>query len=80
MKHAINFLGSGMKDKSVCNWIYSKKNRLIYIKTDGYDSWNADSTMAMLILPILKDIRDKRSEWYFDVKTAVKYGLVDEIL
>jgi ATP-dependent Clp protease protease subunit len=28
----------------------------------------------------LKDIRDKRSEWYFDVKTAHKYGLVDEIL
>jgi len=28
----------------------------------------------------LKDIRDKRSEWYFDVKTAQKYGLVDEIL
>jgi ATP-dependent Clp protease protease subunit len=28
----------------------------------------------------LKDIRDKRSEWYFDVKTAMKYGLVDELL
>jgi ATP-dependent protease ClpP protease subunit len=28
----------------------------------------------------LKDIRDKRSEWYFDVKVAHKYGLVDEIL
>ena len=28
----------------------------------------------------LKDIKDKRAEWYFDVKTAVKYGLVDEII
>lgn len=28
----------------------------------------------------LKDIRDKRAEWYFDVKVAHKYGLVDEIL
>ena len=28
----------------------------------------------------LKDIKDKRAEWYFDVKTAVKYGLVDEVL
>ena len=28
----------------------------------------------------LKEVRDKRSEWYFDVKTAHKYGLVDEIL
>lgn len=28
----------------------------------------------------LDNIKNKRSEWYFDVKTAVKYGLVDEIL
>jgi ATP-dependent Clp protease protease subunit len=28
----------------------------------------------------LKDIKDKRAEWYFDVKTAHKYGLVDEII
>ena len=28
----------------------------------------------------LKDVRDKRSEWYFDVKTAMKHGLVHEIL
>ena len=26
------------------------------------------------------DIKTKRSEWYFDVKTAIRYGLVDEIL
>jgi len=26
----------------------------------------------------LKDVRDKHAEWYFDIKTAVKYGLVDE--
>ena len=28
----------------------------------------------------LKDIKDKRAEWYFDVKVAMRYGLVDEIL
>lgn len=28
----------------------------------------------------LDDIKNKRAEWYFDVKTAVKYGLVDEII
>jgi ATP-dependent Clp protease protease subunit len=28
----------------------------------------------------LKDVKDRRGEWYFDVKTAHKYGLVDEIL
>jgi len=28
----------------------------------------------------LKDVRDRRSEWYFDVEIAHKYGLVDEII
>lgn len=28
----------------------------------------------------LNEIKDKRGEWYMDVKTAYKYGLVDEII
>ena len=26
------------------------------------------------------DVKTKRSEWYFDVKVATKYGLVDEVI
>lgn len=33
-----------------------------------------------LTMKQLNDIRNKRAEWYFDVKTAMKYGLVHEIL
>jgi len=29
---------------------------------------------------ILKPHRDRQAEWYFDAKTAQKYGLVDEII
>jgi len=29
---------------------------------------------------LLKPYRDKQTEWYFDVKTAQKYGLVDEVI
>jgi ATP-dependent Clp protease protease subunit len=29
---------------------------------------------------VLQPHRERQSEWYFDVKTAQKYGLVDEIL
>jgi ATP-dependent Clp protease protease subunit len=29
---------------------------------------------------ILKKVKSKQEEWYFDVNTAKKYGLVDEIL
>lgn len=28
----------------------------------------------------LKAVRDKQDEWYFDVETAVKYGVVDKII
>jgi len=29
---------------------------------------------------VLQPHRDRQAEWYFDVKVAQKYGLVDEIL
>jgi ATP-dependent protease ClpP protease subunit len=29
---------------------------------------------------ILKPHRDRQAEWYFDVKVAQRYGLVDEII
>jgi len=31
--------------------------RTVFIKTHRYDHWNADSTMAMLCLPIMKDLK-----------------------
>ena len=41
----------------LCSWIHSKQKRKIKIKLDHWDSWNADETMAILILPILKQLR-----------------------
>ena len=29
---------------------------------------------------VLKKVKNKQEEWYFDVNTAKKYGLVDEII
>ena len=40
-----------------CVWIHSKQERKIKVKVDRWDSWNADETMAILILPILKQLR-----------------------
>lgn len=44
-----------------CNWIHGKKKRVVDIKTDPWDHWNAGITMAMLCLPILKDLREHRT-------------------
>ena len=40
-----------------CQWLHSKMRQNVYIKTDRWDHWNADATMAMLCLPILKELR-----------------------
>ncbi len=40
-----------------CTWIYSKRERKIDVKIDYWDVWDADTTLAIIILPILKRLR-----------------------
>jgi len=40
-----------------CNWVYNKSNRKIKVKLDYWDHWNADETMAIVILPLLKALK-----------------------
>ena len=40
-----------------CNWIYSKRNRTIKVRIDDHDTWSMDSTLAYIILPMLKQLR-----------------------
>lgn len=40
-----------------CNWIDSKKKRKIKIKIHPYDVWNADKTLGMIILPVMKEYK-----------------------
>lgn len=37
-------------------WIQSKRERNIKIRIDNYDTWNMDSTLAIIILPMLKQL------------------------
>ena len=53
---------AGGKDKDsvlmkVCTWISSKQNRKVKVKLHGYDSWNADGTLTLIILPLLKQLQ-----------------------
>lgn len=43
-----------------CNWVESKRSRTTWIKIDQYDTWSMDSTLAMLILPMLRQLRDTK--------------------
>jgi hypothetical protein len=44
----------------LCDWIYSKRKRKIYIKIDKWDTWSMDSTLALIILPMLKKLKESK--------------------
>ena len=41
----------------LCQWIESKKKRQVYIRIDRYDSWSADHTIALIAVPLLKQLQ-----------------------
>jgi hypothetical protein len=64
----IPFLSEDTKDKigdwisdtwvnDFCNWLHSKKKRKIKIRIDPYDTWSMDNTLALIILPMLKQLK-----------------------
>lgn len=56
---------SGGKDKDswlqkVCMWIESKRKRTIKVKIDHWDTWSMDDTLAYIILPMLKQLKESK--------------------
>ena len=45
---------------NVCEWIYSKKKRKTKIRIDKYDTWNMDHTLALIVLPMLKQLKSTK--------------------
>jgi hypothetical protein len=42
---------------TVCGWIHSKKKRKVKVRLDRWDTWNMDSTLAVIILPMLQQLK-----------------------
>lgn len=42
------------------SWLHEKKKRKEFVKIDRWDSWNAESTLALVILPVLKQVRSEK--------------------
>jgi hypothetical protein len=38
-------------------WVESKRKRNIKVRIDKYDTWNMDATLAIIILPMLKQLK-----------------------
>jgi hypothetical protein len=57
----VHNFGSNMADtwiEDFLQWVNSKRNRKIKIQIDKYDTWGMDHTLAMIIVPMLKQLRD----------------------
>ena len=58
-----------------CLWVHNKRNRTIKVRIDKYDVWSMDSTLAPIILPMLKLLKeDKKSIPFLDVLHQVSRG------
>lgn len=44
----------------VCQWIESKKHRQVYVRIDRYDTWSMDGTLALIALPMLKQLQSTK--------------------
>jgi hypothetical protein len=45
---------------TVCEWFYSKNERNIKVHIDPYDTWSMDNTLALIILPMLKQLKETK--------------------
>ena len=45
---------------SFLTWLYDRKQRKVQIHVDGYDVWNADHTLALIIVPVLKKLKEQK--------------------
>jgi hypothetical protein len=41
----------------MCQWVESKRKRRISVRIHDYDTWNMDATLALIVLPMLKQLR-----------------------
>jgi hypothetical protein len=44
----------------VCQWIHNKQKRTVKIKLDPWDDWSADHTMALIIHPLLVQLKNSK--------------------
>ena len=52
----------------ICNWIYTKRcERRVTVRIDKFDTWGMYSDLAVIILPMLKDLQNiKQGAPYID--------------
>jgi hypothetical protein len=54
-----DWLDGSLLDK-ILIWFSERRDRRIKVKLHNYDTWNMDETVALIVLPLLKQLRDKK--------------------
>jgi len=60
VKESDHWLGENDKPSLLlrfCQWVESKRERTIKIHIDSYDTWNMNSTLSLIIVPMLKQLK-----------------------
>jgi hypothetical protein len=55
-----NDIGKESNLSKFFNWVYSKRTRTVKVELDKFDTWNMDGTLAIIILPMLKQLKDTK--------------------
>lgn len=42
------------------SWIHSRQQRTIKVEIDPWDTWNMDHTLALIVLPMLRQLKEKQ--------------------
>lgn len=45
---------------NLCNWIYSKRQRTVKVHLDRWDTWSLDHTIALILTPMLKQLKEQK--------------------
>lgn len=45
---------------NLCQWIHNKRKRKAVVRVDDHDTWSMDSTLAIIILPLLKQLKETK--------------------
>ena len=43
-----------------CEWVESKRKRKIKVRIDPYDTWSMDSTLSIIITPMLHQLKEQK--------------------
>jgi len=46
--------------RKFCEWNYQRQKRKVNVHIDGYDVWSGDHTLALIIAPVLKKLKEQK--------------------